>query len=412
MKYLVIMCIFVFYSTAAHADIFVRSENPDEQLIKAVAQDSRGFYYKEGIDYDANAVPISSAAQAMNKMIVSKGQNRFDFQNNLASVINAQLDSSDFNGVKNIPAGSRLMLLQYASPAEADLLKHFNTIAHLKLALRYGQYEDLERAEADPMNALRKASEMACLRGQGKNNLNTAMAVCKAESPFAHLRIPGTKDLIGGGFFTIQEILRQLGVPKEDIEWIIKSVGDVKITKTTYQLKPPQQQIRHVMADNRKNYLDQLSQLLEEFKTNKTVSQDELDKMSLPGVPLIEAQVRNIAMLDEGERYLAMARLASALAYVKTMDQYADMRRLLDRAREYPGIQNIYKPILQEHSRLAASEMAELESEKERLIQYADTMSFILDAADAERLNAIAETDRITGQNDTRKKTSWMGQGI
>ena len=298
-------------------------------------------------------------------------------------------------------SASRFLVWQYSSPTLADLYKHLNTIGHLKLNMRYQQCEDLEKNVDDPLVKLRKQAIMDCLKNSMTSNMediDQAFQYCfdhlhaggNLSTPYESLEDPGNGNFnVSGTVNVTAKVLDRVNENSDDLTTIKQIIPKVTVSNNSVNIYGPKLSSRELISQYRGGFLSTLAQVINEYKGNRTVNVQELLSLSVFGVPLTEGQIRNISMLDQAGTYLAMSKIASNLAYLKTIDQYLKASQMLDRVMMHPAIEPGYKILLKSSLDLIHKEIFSLKEEKERLSQYADTMHSILDEADSLRLKTL-----------------------
>jgi|GEM_PF-4333776 len=395
------MCVF---SPLAYADVFSKPTT-DEQvsLEKNLNNDIKNFYYRGGMDFNIN--DSTSGSYDLNKDSVTLGCNRFDSKKSEQNYVIEQIHSSDISSLVNQLTNTPFLLLEYSSPTMADLLKHFDTMAHLQLSMRYRQCEDLERVVDDPVVHLRKQAQMDCLkRGGQEEDMNAAFEGCfekshdnKQEKAFQELESPDNANYLipsrirdeHGPVDVTDKTIERVNQEKQDLADIKAIIPHISITLDSVHFHSPSQRIRQVVVQNRQAFLKFLQTTVSDYKEGRDIS-GGLNQLSVAGVPLSVAQVKNIAMLDDTTTYLAMNKMASQLAYLKTVDLYSKALEYLRRVLNHPAIEPGYKRLMQEDYDFIAYEMDMLKGEKDRLAEYFGFMGTILDEADAKRLKTIA----------------------
>ena len=398
--------ILLLIPSCSFADIF--SKSPDQgQLEEALSGDVRSVYYRDSYDYNAYAAPERSFE--LKKDDISLGCNRFDFHKSLKHLIeNVEFKTTplnnEFQEIIDSLSANPLLTLEYSSPTLADLYKHLNTIGNLKLNRRYQQCEDLEKNVDDPLVKLRKQALMDCLRnfmsGHMRDDIDQAFEYCLNHlhggggepAPYSSLEDPENGNFnISGTVNVSNKVLDRVNTNSDDLTTIKQIIPRVTLDSDSVNVYGPQRSSRELISEYRNNFLSALTQVVDEYKANRTVNVQTLSSLSVFGLPLTETQVRNISILDRSTAYLAVSKIASNLAYLKTMDQYLKASQMLDRVMLHPAIEPGYKTLLKGTVDYVQNEIRTIKEEKERLTQYAQTMHSILNEADARRLKTLAE---------------------
>ncbi len=384
-------------SQLSFADIFSKPTNQG-QFNKALANDSKNFYLRSGFDYNAYA-PSQSPYQ-LDKGGVSLGYSRYNSHESLKTLLTrSEFNTAELELLMQRLSTSRFLVWQYSSPTLADLYKHLDTIGHLQLSLRYHQFENLERTIDDPLVKLRKQAVMDCLKRQGDDyadDVDLAFQTCldrlnAQTKPYSSLEDPGNGNFnISGTVNVTDKALDRVNKVEEDLTVIKQIIPRVMVTHDEVSIQGPLHKSRELISQYRGEFLSNLEDIMSEYKQNKTVNLQKLSNLSVFGVPLTEGQIRNLFMLNDVTAYLSINKIASELAYLKTIDQYLEASQMLDKVMSHPAIEPGYKTLLRSSSEFIYKEISALKEEKERLSQYSNTMYSILDESDKERLKSLS----------------------
>ncbi|MBF0490189.1 MAG: hypothetical protein HQL15_06150 [Candidatus Omnitrophica bacterium] len=404
---MILFLFLIFIPRVVLADIFAQPINQAE-FNEAIAKDSKNTYYRYGYDY--NAYSTASKDYRFDKNGINLGVSRFQFHESFMNLIShSEFTDTEINGMMNNLSRSGIMLWQYSSPSVADLYKHSYTNAYLRLADRYQQYENFENDLNDPLVKLRKQALINCLKNNGPiSDMDKAFKMCfdsltqmgSSLYPYAVLESPGDGNYnVTGTVNVTEEVLRRVNVSQEELLDMERIIPNIYLSKDSVSVKAPDSQSRVLISEYRQEFLFTLQGILTEYKRSKSVSPQQLSKLSVFGLPMTEGQIKNFMLLDDTVSYLAMSKIASELAYLKTIDQYADASDVLDRVMAHPAIHSAYKALLQSSVDYVHKEILNLKAEKARLIQYADTMRAVLGEADKQRILMIENLNKESISN-------------
>ncbi len=390
MIYILMICLFL--PKLSWGDIFSKpSESPD--LDHFLTQDVNNSYYRNGYEYS----PYETTSHAYEfERQNTLGYSYYDFHRSLKNFIAKPDEDIDELMNKLSAPSSRLLFWQYSSPSVADLYKNLNTIGHLRLALRYQQYEDMEKAVNDPLVKLRKQAVLDCIRRDSNDDIEVSLSDCfdnlhnKGVEPFKELNEPGDgEDFIKGKINITERVLDRVNLDHQDVGAVKKITPRVFIDKNSVFVKAPQFRSRELINQYRDEFMGKLKGIVEEYRKTKTFKAQEAASLSVFGVPLTEGQIKNMAILDETAAYLAVNKVSFNLAYLKTIDQFLLASEMLGRVMSHPAIQPGYKLLLKSSLDYISTEIIVLREEKNRLNDYADAMRTILDQADQLRIKTI-----------------------
>ncbi len=381
------------------ADVFKAEEDGDFK--KALASDVHGQYYSGAVDFQINS-QLSGGNHDVDGGIQGGGFPNGYGVINVNSNIYSELLKSGFSSARagHISTNVNLKELKnfgYLNPVEMDLLKHFHVAAILKEGVRVQQYAELQKVADDPMYKLAARSQLLCINQElkktdksGRVSLDEAFDRCLKEAAFVKV---GAKDGL---------LLKSLKLDTYSAKHknIIDITGDVKLTGDDYVFMAPKKHVGNVLADNRREYITKIRDLLNQYLGKNSdgaekyvVDEDELQELSLPGVDVRAYQIRNLALLEDGKASIAVAQLASRLAYIKTVQWFYVADECLRRALENPRVEPAYKLFIEERRQFLKEELASLATQKELSQDYANTMVSIVDQADQERFKIIKQIE-------------------
>ncbi len=377
-----VVAILIFISNFAGADVF-KSITLDETQFRVIAEDTRGSYYRQGEDYLINST-LSGEDYKFNgggpEGSILDGYGRVDLNKSLSKDIKdrGRFSSINVDDVINGNSMAQLKLVEYSSPIDADLFKHFHTTALLKEGIRMQQYAQWQQIANDPVYQLSTRSLLICVDAKlrGNMSLDGAINLCGKEKAFDH--ITTSKGVLKNSLAAI--------TPGRLEDEIVKLTGDVNLSMNKYRTTRPTSRIGNIIADYHVKYDTRIKDVLKTFKENGSIETPILsDDLELAGFQLQSYQIRNVAMLQAAQREIVGSKLAAQLAYIKVIQRYNEADEYLRRALENPNVDPAYKPIIYERKQFIRNELFTLEKQKELTHDYAQAMTLILDQADDER---------------------------
>jgi len=390
--------VFIFCFSSARADIF--QENKDafgkDDWQKAAAKDSHGLYYRNGLDNQlTSALNPSSPFEYGDQNIPVPFLSAFNFKDNLFNQIQTPFFTPGETGeLMEYVKESPLMLWQYGSPAAADLFKHYQIAGSLRLDTFYRQMEDIQRRMGGDLGVLLDQARMDCLEhpeldGRGNPDLVKTMLFCSDRKPIFNGPSAGILDKVFG----------RLHVRGEKKDMITAIIPEWVITPDGYRMNGPVQRIGNVFGDHRDGILEKLHALMEQYRRRQNVDPDDLREMSLPGLPLTEQSLRDWLTLETSQADLVLGKIASYLAYFKTMEQYDTALEFLNRALIHPYIKEGYKMIARQALEFIVREKNSLASYREGLGSYATVLSAVADVSEKRRLEIVRDLANNNGDD-------------
>ena len=123
------------------------------------------------------------------------------------------------------------------------------------------------------------------------------------------------------------------------------------------------------------------------------MSTDSLNSLSLASNPVTEEQVRDIALMPKAKQYIAISKLASGIAYFKTISKYRQAMDDLLEAMRAPGLDDVQRGVLERDYNYLKEKLERFKEERQAYKDYNETVSGILSESEKEKLNAIINND-------------------
>ncbi len=392
---LILLIFIIVQGGVLQADIFDATDQ-GKVLENAVNNDSGLTYnrfapyigvYRHNIDYKQGGKFRESS--------ISPGLKQFDIKKSLIGVLdNPELNRLEINDALRKIQSSPLMTLQYTSPAQMDLYKFVITNANLRLLLRYLQYQDLEDSLKDPLIMLRKQAEMDCLRRSGERNIDQAFMKClNFNNQPALATLNDIND--GSGYMRnqvdiIEALINRIMKKSEDWQEVKDLVPRYLVSPNEMSYVVPQLSINQFFNQEKMRIQVQIEQLIKKIEVNQEIDKEKLKSISSSAIPITEKLIRQYQLLNTDDRIIALVKLASRQAYVKTISIYQKIQDSLMMVLRHPQIEAGLKIYVQ----LALDEIkvtvTSFEQGQNQLYQTQAHMARLLDQLDEERLKRIA----------------------
>ena len=366
----------------------------------AISEDRSGFYYRGGVDYRPQ-VPVEEPGVGYSILSGSKGCSGFDLASSFNSTFSEQILADYLKGISSSAiAAAPMLLLEYASPTLADIVKHFSAMTNMRLGLRYAQCEDIEKAAGEYMDKLRKKSESECVKDKVAQGLDidSALKACKeGKDPFAFLKnAEGIPLVQGGKIDVLSDIFKKINIPNDRKDFVKSVVGETTITSSQIENNKGEKSIYKVNDDFRTETSDKFFSIVSEYMNSKTVSTDSLKDLSLHNNPVTEEQIRDIALMPKAKQYIAVSKLSSDIAYFKTISQCRQAMDDLLEAMRAPGLDDVQRGVLEKDYNYLKEKLERFKEERQINKDYNEAMSGILSESEKEKLSTIMNDDGTT----------------
>ena len=412
-KLILILSMFVFCAKA-QADIFDKNTSNQGKISTAVSKEKDSYYYQSsGLDFNVPA--NTTVAQVSAKTNLNLGCSGFDFNASFLKQFSTEALKNDVvSQGQQLLAAAPLLILDYASPTLADLVKHFSALANAKIGLDVMSCQDIEKAVDDKFDKMRKESEKECLNENNGMGISAAMTYCKQQTdPFSYLKdVKGVPLSSGGQINIVKDALHRLGVSDNDSSKTLSITGDTQITKGGYQDIGQVAAYQTLVQQNKDQNMTDFLQLLVNYRNSKVVSDSDLDKFSRPGIQINQSVLDNILQLPDKQRTLAISKLSSYLAYVDANESYRSAIDSLNAAIGDPNTPETQKTVLRDKRDRAEYELTKAKEHYDDLLNLKEAIAGITRDADVARANLINNMDgtqRIgQDENDQAQKRGFL----
>ena len=377
-KILILLIFFLALTHISYADIFTKDDTLPYTIDSAISEDRSGFYYRGGVDYRPQ-VPVEEPGVGYSILSGSKGCSGFDLASSFNSTFSEQILADYLKGISSSAiAAAPMLLLEYASPTLADIVKHFSAMTNMRLGLRYAQCEDIEKAAGEYMDKLRKKSESECVKDKVAQGLDidSALKACKeGKDPFAFLKnAEGIPLAQGGKIDVLSDIFKKINIPNDRKDFVKSVVGETTITSSQIENNKGEKSIYKVNDDFRTETSDKFFSIVSEYMDSKTVSTDSLKDLSLHNNPVTEEQIRDIALMPKAKQYIAVSKLSSDIAYFKTISQCRQAMDDLLEAMRAPGLDDVQRGVLEKDYNYLKEKLERFKEERQINKDYNEAM--------------------------------------
>jgi hypothetical protein len=407
MTKIIIFLFFIIFCTNVKADIFTANDNNQDQVTSSVSSDKSSYSYQaKGLDYNlpTNTTSINISA----KTNFSLGCSGYNFNTSFLKQFNAQaLENDVVSQGQQVMAAAPLLLLDYASPTLADLIKHFQALANGRLGLDIMRCQDIETAVDGQFDKMRKASEKECLDQNQAMGLSAAMTYCKNQSdPFSFLKdIDGNPLSSGGKINVVADALKRLGVSTTESTKTLAVTGDTQITKSGYQETANLTPYETMIQQSKDTYMTNFEALVDEYNANGSVSATDLAPFSRPGVQINQNFLSNLLLLDKTERVIVVSKLASYWAYLDTDETYRKIIDYYNAGISDPNNSSSAKDILRDKKSKVEYELNKAKNYYQELSDLKEVIGSVNSDADVsrEKLMNVMDGTQTLGQDDNNQ---------
>lgn len=339
----------VVFPLSAGADIFVASAAGNTTFQDSIARDRSGYYlHSTGLDTRHPERKVSDIDAFLSGTLI-RDRGLYDVDGALLKEFDESF-SSEGPLDKYKMARNKLLLLEYSSPALADVIKHYRMMTAQRVTLEQQRLAEIERGTQGPLDRLRLQSERECLREKQGEGLVKAMEECKRSSqPFDALALINGQGSLADGrrnIHVVRDAVALLELAEKGLAEKVPGLsGDVIVSDDDYQELLATEtfagKVEYYRQKSSRQWQDTLDQQPGGLGAGKIIAE-----LSLPSVPVSDALIRSLGVLEGTPRALAIAKLSSYWARAQTLNEYGDALRYLELARQLPQLPVEFRTIL------------------------------------------------------------------
>lgn len=313
---------------------------PSAQVREYFYADDSGFVYRGGI---ALRDPLGVAAK-QGQIVDLRLEGPRDLcgmqglWGNYQALFNLEFIEDAFVGlVNNVAEAAIWAAFCSAEPVLCDLVKHMRAMARTNLNARLAQCHTVQNAAATYGRTIWEESHKQCLEEKKAQGLaiDQAMEACGAKT-LPLVDYLGKKverlEVVGAALDTVGASDETKTLAKDILGEVTFSAGG-ETTRTGHGVGRVAAKYEQLADDKEREVLEILNRLHE----SGTVTQEDLDRLSTPSLPMTPRHLLTLARLPNGDRHVAALRLARALAMHRLMTQVKAVQEYLQAARKTPG---------------------------------------------------------------------------
>ncbi|MCL5408953.1 MAG: conjugal transfer protein TraH [Candidatus Omnitrophica bacterium] len=339
---LVLSLVFIF-SSFSFADIW---QNQGIISQSTLNNDNSGFTYQAGTTFNPPYYQTPSIGYSYNVGLGCSGLNlSADFSN----LLNAQALTNYAESIgENALAASPMVLLEMASPTLADTLKNLENRAQSIQLLQYKSCQNLQKMGMNLAQQMRGQSEYNQLQQSGNlGNIDTI--VQNKNLQLTNYTGQPTTDL-----YLFKDGYQWTGAKNSTQNLSKKLIGDVEVRQNgSVGYIAPASSPNQVYDKELTNYYQKLQIDVDQYLASNQVP--DLTSVSLPTFPVTPELIKSIGTLPEPTRDIAIGKLASGLALIKTTNEIDDINTNLEKMDGDPTLTNAEKGIISQKQNYLSS---------------------------------------------------------
>ncbi len=332
----------------APADIFERYSDPSMLRQEALRLDRTGYdatLVGGYIGIPAGDVLSPSSRRNWSAKSVSDIDPEEVFDKDLRRMI--ERDRKSTVSYSSVLSNNALLLMSYASPAMADILKHYRASLFARMNIEYERSAQKDNPSSATLELFYRASLDACLYQERTRGFLGGLEVCRKEPPLGHIKDPT------GQFVTthrpwaiVMDALTRVGLNNRAARLAVAIAGDVVIDPQGINETAHTRTFFTETEARAKEQMTDWIKMLRNFSETKRVSDVELDMLSWPGFSITRNALNDLLTLNETKRALFISRMAQLSASEDVKNDLQGALRALDRGMARSGADDVFKSIL------------------------------------------------------------------
>jgi hypothetical protein len=372
----------------ARADIFEHVRPVDTALREALGRDRQAYYFQTpGVDHQQN-MELISEVNILGADVLMRARGLRDMDKAFDTYLVEQLHKDrDYKSLVSL--NHPLVLLEYASPVLADVVKHYRMTSYERLGIEQARLEGISRSIEGRSERLSNQSKWECLQRNENKGLVAAMRICQNSSkPWEMLMgIDAQVSLEDGRrkIHVVRESLVRLGFDKKHVDSIVDLTGEKVLSNDKCEERLPETTFEQKVISVRRVCLRQWHEILGKFHASARATPADLEKLSLPGVAVTVRVLADMDLLDEAERELIILKLASCQSFIQTEQIYRQAIGYLERSLTDPLLAEEFRNILREKRDFLAQSLERAHKDREEVDGYKALFASLADTVDVTR---------------------------
>lgn len=392
-----VLLFLILFSGVSQADIFVQGAPSNASLSETLSKDREAYYYHSpGIDSRQVEKKVSDL-DVLKAGNLTRDKSLYSYD----IAFQKEFDDSflkDPSFDKYRLSQNKLLLLEYASPALADVIKHYRVLTAQRVAIEEQRLADIERGTETRLDGIRMQSERECLREHAGEGLVAAMEKCKQSSqPFDALPLLNGQASLADGrrnIHLVRDALGLLELSEKDIPDKVAALsGEVIISDDSYQEVLPKESFAQRVDFYRQKIAAKWKEILGAAGAGN-VQPKSFGELSLPGVPVSAAVITALKVLDMPSREVAVVKLSASLARYKAYEDYDEARMYLTDASLLPSLPAVFVRILRARSGYIDEVLSRTGGKDMMADGYRSMLADVVNDADIFRTRLLTETSR------------------
>ena len=388
------LMIFCLLPCSVWPDIFVQEPAANTALVEDVSNDRKGYYYHSlGVSLRPVDKKVSDLA-ALTSGVLTRDQSLEDVDGSFQKEFDESFSKeSSFDRYR--AASNKLLLLEYSSPALADVIKHYRVMTAQRVGLEQQRLAEIERRVQGPLDRLRSVSERECLHEKQGMGLVKAMEECKKSSqPFDALPLLNGQGSLSDGrrnIHVVRDALALLEFSEKDlVDKVPALCGDVIISDDDYREILAKETFAGRIEYYYQKSIRKWKEVLDQYARGTEISQ-HMSEISLPGVPVTDVIVKGLLVLNGAAQTGQIAKLSAYWARVQTHKEYGDALLYLDHARRLPNLSVEFRNILSARGDYLKEVMRRAGNREYEIDAYRAMLAGLLNDADIARAGLLAD---------------------
>lgn len=237
-------------------------------------------------------------------------------------------------------SNNKLLLLSYASPAMADILKHYRMFALERMQLEYAKY-DIDRAEdQDIVMIFYRDSFNRCIYRESKKGFIVATELCRQKEPFSYIKnASGWYVSEDRPWEVLKDLLERVGLSSQHIRLVGSLCGEIVVTSSKIQQRSPYKSLEEEISLHAKNVYDRWKNIMMKKQRHEEITIVDLENLVCAGLEITTSFLEDLSMLKQVEQEIFMLKFSQNCSRMEIQTQLKESLVFFEQAQQWLGLE-------------------------------------------------------------------------
>lgn len=287
---------------------------------------------------------------------------------------------------------NKLLLLSYASPAMADIYKHYRMFTLERLQLEYMKHHLKGLEEDDVVQMFADASLNRCLYRESKKGLMNATRSCQEKPPFAYIKnTSGWYVSDERPWEILKDLLERVGLKPAKAQILITFLGDIQVTVSKIHQKSPTKSLEEEIVTQSQKIKTQWQNILGKHIERSAMTTTDWESLFCEGIIVPKHFLDDLSLLKPIEQEIFMMKFSHNCARLTLHQQLKQGVFYLEQAQHLLGLEKGARKVLENKQKMLENVIKETKTKE--LLETAETLlKNVSEAADIKRGFLMGDT--------------------